>query len=227
MNPMTRREMIGGLAAGGAALSLGSVASAGGVCEGPRPKTLDYKNSDFYAADGTFNAAAAKEAYYELMRSFDYPIMPRLHTDDFWALDFGLGNFMEVGMAGIFWMNNKKYSYFGHDIYLLPGQMIPEHKHVATDMPAKMEGWCPRHGFIYTYGEGDPTPGVSERIPPMHRDIAVARTEKILHPGDVAGLSRPEEKHWMRGGPFGAIVTEYATYHDMAGLRFTHPKAKL
>jgi len=27
--------------------------------------------------------------------------------------------------------------------------------------------------------------------------------------------------------PEGAIVTGYATYHDGAGLRFSHPKAKL
>jgi len=31
----------------------------------------------------------------------------------------------------------------------------------------------------------------------------------------------------MVAGPEGAIVTEYATYHDMAALRFTNPKAKL
>jgi hypothetical protein len=31
----------------------------------------------------------------------------------------------------------------------------------------------------------------------------------------------------MIAGPEGAIVTEYATYHDMAGLRFSNPKVKL
>ncbi len=28
-------------------------------------------------------------------------------------------------------------------------------------------------------------------------------------------------------GENGAIVTEYGTYHDNAGLRFTNPRAKL
>ena len=62
-------------------------------------------------------------------------------------------------MAGIFWLNRQDYGYFGHEIYLLPGQMIPEHQHLATDKgPAKMESWHPRHGMIYTFGEGEPTP---------------------------------------------------------------------
>ncbi len=85
----------------------------------------------------------------------------------------------------------------------------------------------PRYGTIRVYGEGVPTPGVEARIPPSHKDCAVARTEKLLKPGEVAGLSKSEEKHWMRAGPEGAIVTEYATYHDGKGLRFSHPQAKL
>ena len=46
-------------------------------------------------------------------------------------------------------------------------------------------------------------------------------------PGEVGVLAGPEQWHWMHAGPEGAIVTEYATYHDGAGLRFSHPKAKL
>jgi len=190
-------------------------------------KLTTHTNDRFYKADGTFDAAAAKEAYYEMMRHYDYPIPPRLRTEDFWVLDFGLGKFTEVGMGGIFWVNNKEHNYFGHEIYLLPGQMIPEHQHVATDMPAKMEGWHVRYGWIYIYGEGEPTPGVEARIPESHKQCAVARTERILKPGEVAGLAKPCEKHWMRASDEGAIVSEYATYHDMAGLRFSHPDVKL
>ena len=72
-----------------------------------------------------------------------------------------------------------------------------------------------------------PLPGVEARISPSHRDIAVARTEVFLKPGEIKMLARPLEKHSMRAGPEGAIVTEYASYHDMKGLRFTHPKVKL
>jgi hypothetical protein len=42
-------------------------------------------------------------------------------------------------------------------------------------------------------------------------------------PGDVAKLEVAESMHWMKGGPEGAIVTEYATYHDGDGLKFSNP----
>jgi D-lyxose ketol-isomerase len=191
-------------------------------------KPKKFKNEDFYDKTGKFNVEAAKEAYYKMMRWFDYPIPERLRGPDFWTLDFGLGIFMEVGMAGIFWMNNKEHNYMGHDIWLLPGQMIPEHWHEKTeDAGPKLEGWLVRHGSAYLYGEGTPTAGVETRISPSHRDIAVARTELFLKPGEIKMLGKALEKHSMRAGPEGAIVTEFATFHDMKGLRFTHPKVKL
>jgi len=218
---MSRREVIGGIVAGAAAASI--IPSAAHAAE--KGKMTIHKNEEFYK-NGVFDAETAKKAYYEMMEYFSYPIVPRLHTDEFWALDFGLGAFTEAGMAGIFWMNNKRDNYFGHEIYLLPGQMIPEHKHVKTaDAGPKLEGWHVRHGWIYIYGEGEPTPGVDAHIPPLHKECAVARTEKKLMPGEVGELAGPEQWHWMMAGPEGAIVSEYATYHDGAGLRFSHPKA--
>ncbi len=229
MSGMNRREMLGGLAAGAASVSIirpGSVQAAP-CCPGGK-KMKAYKSKDFYTPDGKFDVEKAKKAYYELMKFYNYPIPPRLHTDDFWTLDFGLGNFMEAGMAGIFWINNIEHNYFGHEIYLLPGQMIPEHRHMKTDKTAaKLEGWHVRHGWVYIYGEGTPTPGVEERIPEMHKKCAKARTEKILKPGETACLGGPTQWHWMRAGPEGAIVSEYATAHDMAGMDFSHPKCKL
>lgn len=221
---ISRRTVLGGLVAGAVSSIIPDVAVA---AEQKKEKTVKaYRNEDFYT-DGKFNVEAAKKAYYEMMERFNYPIVDRLRTDEFWALDFGLGNFAEVGMAGIFWVNNKQDNYFGHEIYLLPGQMIPEHKHVKTpDAGPKMEAWQPRHGWIYIYGEGAPTPGVEARIPSSHKECAVARTEKKLMPGEVGQLAGAEQWHWMYA-PEGAIVTEYATYHDGAGLRFSHPKAKL
>ena len=185
-------------------------------------------NEDFYKADGSFDADRAKQAYYDMMAYHNYPIVPRLTGEEFWAVDFGLGQFTEVGMAGIFWVNSQEGNYFGHEIYLLPGQMIPEHSHKRTDQAApKMEAWQVRHGSVRIYSTGTPTPGVTERIPPIHRDMAVARSEKELLPGEVGTLNDAEAMHWMIGGPEGGIVTEYATYHDGDGLRFTHPKVSL
>jgi D-lyxose ketol-isomerase len=189
-------------------------------------KTLD--NEDFYKADGSFDTDRAKQAYYDMMAYHNYPIVPRLKGEEFWAVDFGLGQFTEVGMAGIFWVNNQEGNYFGHEIYLLPGQMIPEHSHKRTAAAGpKMEAWQVRHGSVRIYSTGEPTPGVTERIPPIHRDIAAARTEKELLPGEVGTLNEAQAMHWMIGGPEGGIVTEYATYHDGDGLRFTHPKVSL
>jgi D-lyxose ketol-isomerase len=191
-------------------------------------KTLKkYDNSHFYKEDGSFDQDAAKAAYYEMMEFYGYPIVDRLKGEEFWAIDFGLGNFAEVGMAGIFWVNNEADNYFGHEIYLLPGQMIPEHWHMPTDKGGpKLEAWQLRHGSVTLYGEGEPSEGVQDRIPPIHKDIAVARTETVLKPGEVGQLNGATKKHWMLAGPEGAIVTEYATFHDGDGLRFTHQDIK-
>jgi len=221
---ISRRTVLTGMATVAAGSILAGPAQAAEKKASPMKK---YPNEYFYTADGKFDQEKAKQAYYEMFEAFGYPIYPRLKTAEFWVAEFGVGKFAEVGMAGIFWLNEKEGNYFGHEIYLLPGQMIPEHKHVKTaDAGPKMEGWMPRYGWIYIYGEGTPTPGVEARIPESHKQCCVARTEKKLLPGEVGSLAGPEQWHWMQA-PEGAIVTEYATYHDGAGLRFTHPKAKL
>ena len=40
-------------------------------------------------------------------------------------------------------------------------------------------------------------------------------------------LKEMETFHFMMAGPEGAVVCEWANYHDNAGLRFTHPTATL
>jgi hypothetical protein len=203
----------------------GESASAAPECEKTTVKT--YTNADFYDNSGKFLDAKAKEAYFDMFRRFGYSISPALEKG-MWALDFGLGDFAHVGMAGIFWLNRQDFGYFGHEIFLLPGQMIPEHRHLATDKgPAKMESWHPRHGMIHTFGEGDETPELLPKIPASQRDIVKSRHGKPLLLDEVADLNRREAWHFMVAGPEGALVTEYGTFHDMAGLRFSNPKAKL
>ena len=221
MTNMSRRNMLGGLVAGAAAS--GSMFAA---AEEDKKMVKQYPNDHYYPADGAFDVQTAREVYYEMFDLYSYPIPDVLRTDEFWVADFGLGKFTEIGLGGIFWINRVEESYFGHEIYLLPGQSIPEHKHVKTEHKPKMEGWHVRHGSVHIYGEGEPTPGVDERIPPSHRECAVARTEKQLLPGEVGYLGGAEQWHWMKAGDQGAIVTEYGTYHDNAGLRFTHPDVK-
>ena len=188
---------------------------------------MTLQNADFYEADGTLNNDKARGAYYDMMKRFGYPIAPRLEGEEFWAIDFGLGDFVNVGMAGIFWVNDPTYKYFGHEIYLLPGQMIVEHGHVqAGDVTAKMESWQVRHGMIYTFGEGEETIPCPIRTPASQADFITTKHVKAVNIGEVDALNRPEAMHFMIGGPEGAIVTEYATYHDNAALRFTNPDVK-
>ena len=224
LNRWTRRSMLLGSAAavaGGVAARTSTAAPTG------KANVKTYKSAEFYDADGKFLEAKAREAYYDMFRRFGYPISDRLKKE-MWILDFGLGDFARVGMAGIFWLNRQDYNYFGHEIYLLPGQMIPEHKHLATDKGgAKMESWQPRHGMIYTFGEGDPTPDLIDKIPPSQRDLVESRCCLPLGIDEVGDLNRLTAWHFMVAGPEGALVTEYGTFHDMDGLRFSNPKATL
>ena len=222
----SRRSMLASTAAAaGAALVGHHAAMAADGCDKPAVKT--YTNADFYDAQGKFVADKAREAYFDMFRRFGYPISKRLEKE-MWVLDFGLGDFSRVGMAGIFWLNRQDHNYFGHEIYLLPNQMIPEHCHQATAKGgAKMESWQPRHGMIYTFGEGEPTPELIEKIPPSQRDLVKSRRCKPLGIDEVGALNRLTAWHFMVAGPEGALVTEYGTFHDMDGLRFSNPKAKL
>ena len=181
-----------------------------------------YKNDDFYN-QGKFDEAKAKEAYFEMMEKFGYPIPPNLR-ENMWATDFSLGRFTEVGMAGIFWINEIDGGYFGHEIYLLPGQMIAEHAHVGTDKAGpKMEGWHVRHGDVYLSGEGAESEEASKIIPASELKFTTVRCITHCTPGEVRKLNRAEAKHFMVAGAEGVIVTEYANYHDGDGLRFTNP----
>ena len=226
---MSRRELISGTAAvtGVVLASQLSNPLAAAQFAAPAKTVKTYSNADFYNSAGEFQADKAKEAYFDMFRRFGYSISETLQKG-IWVLDFHLGDFANVGMAGIFWVNRQEFSYFGHEIYLLPGQMIPEHQHLATDKgPAKMESWQPRHGMIHTFGEGAATPEFFAKIPASQRELVKSRHCKPLAIDEVGDLNRREAWHFMVAGPEGALVTEYGTFHDMAGLRFSNPKAKL
>lgn len=188
-------------------------------------KVRHYKNEDFYV-NGKFQVEKAKAAYFELMAAHGYPVPDSLRTN-MWATDFGLGDFVNVGMAGIFWVNFQETGYFAHEIFLLPGQMIVEHGHEATAKgKAKMESWHVRHGSIYTLGEeGGPIPPEVKLPKSQEKFITVSKCY-MMQPGDIRTLNRVGAKHFMMGGPSGAIVSEYASFHDGDGLRFSNPGVK-
>jgi hypothetical protein len=183
-----------------------------------------YTNADFYT-DGKFNADVALKAYKEMFEFYGIPYTP-LMEKDMWIAEFGLGDFEHVGMGGIFWVNDVEHGYFAHAIYLLPGQMIPEHAHVKTDYPPKFESWMVNKGWAYNFSEiGEPTAGAPE-IPEKHGPVK-SKTFIVQNVGEVAHLKKIESYHFLMAGPEGAIIDEWASYHDGAGLRFTNQKAKL
>ncbi len=226
------------------ALLIATVGAAGADADGSQPKRAVAKpaNAAFYGADGAYLADPAKNAYYEMMRAFDYPIPAVLKTDQFWVCDFLQRDFKTLGMAGIFWINahgaygtagskayggdfkEGTYGYLGHEIYLLPGQMLPEHHHIGgpDGYSPKMESWHVRYGTVEFFGEhqgaGDETrisamPAAQRPFgygEPWFKSTYVARRSA----GELYSLQDPESWHFQRAGANGAIVSEYATYHN-------------
>ena len=189
-----------------------------------KPYTKKYTNADYYT-DGVFNQDVAKKAFLDMFEYYGIPFTPFLE-ENFWVNDFGLGDFENTGMGGVFWINNSEHRYFGHEIYLLPGQMIAEHYHVPSAYPAKHESWHVRNGWVYNFGIGEPTPN-PPALPESQKEFITAQNFQIMRVGDISSLQVLESRHFLMAGDEGAVVTEYGTFHDNDGLRFTNPKASL
>jgi len=217
-------------------------------------------SKSFYKSDGSFDAEAAKKACYDMMKAFDYPICDVLKTDEFWVCDFLQRDFARLGMGGIFWINesntyagsgakaykgefkDQRFGYLGHDIFLLPGQVLPEHNHIGgpEGHGPKMEGWHVRYGTVTFFGQYKGAGDEIEiaKLPARERPwgwgekwfkckYAAKRT-----PGQTYKLVDPESWHFQRAGAQGAIVSEYATYHNHVqfskpGMKFDSSKAKV
>jgi len=185
-----------------------------------KPFAKKYTNADYYK-DGKIQPEIVKKAYLEMLESYGVPFSPTLEAG-IWMTDFSLGDFENVGMAGIFWVNDSVHSYFGHEIYLLPGQMIPEHFHVASNFPAKYESWRVNHGSCFNFGIGEPTANPPV-LPASQKEYITSLNFVRQAVDEVVSLKKVESPHFLFAGENGAIVAEYATYHDGAGLRFTNP----
>ncbi len=228
---MTRRNHLQMVAAAAGATALsGAISQAKETSTKAKSGALaKHDNAEFYK-DGKFQEETAKKAYFEMMKHHGYDMhikYAKKWATDFWVTDFGLGDFAGCGMGGVFWVNFQEYNYFAHEIYLLPGQMITEHGHVGTDKAKpKMESWHPRHGKIYCFGEtgGDIPAGVA--LPKSQEKFITVHKVTEVESGDILTLNRLEAKHFMMGGPEGAIVSEYATFQDKDGLTFSNPGVK-
>ena len=224
-----RRTACAALLGVGGGLVLPGTTSAKAPARQLRVKAaLNYKNSDFYHSDGTFDADAAKDVYLEMLKLAGYPI-PKDPKPRMYAKDWGLGEFVNIGLGGFVWVNSKEANYCALEMLLLPGQMIPEHWHVADEangIGVKMESWHVRWGKTYAYCEGEPTAKMSVKPPASQKAYITALCETPLGVGEVAGLSKPLEKHWQQAGPQGCIITEPSNFHSDACMRYTNPNIK-
>jgi D-lyxose ketol-isomerase len=194
--------------------------------DGESPEMPDWKNEMFYDADGKFQELVAKKAYLDLCEKLGCPPSDNLR-ENLAVSDFALGRFAEVGLGYLIWVNELEANYASIEIVLLPGQMIPEHWHIALDdqnVTPKMESWIVRGGSTYTYGEGEPTQPISVTIPDCQKEFTTVMRETLLRPGEVTGITKPLEKHWQLAGPRGCVLTEVSTYHSGAAVRFNDPK---
>lgn len=187
------------------------------------PYQKQYTNADFYK-DGVFQGNVALKAYEEMLGHYGIKLSDYMRKN-LWITDFELGDFENVGMAGFFWVNDKEHGYFAHEIYLLPGQMITEHKHVATDQPAKHESWMVNKGFVYNFSTGEETPD-TPKLPACQDGFITAKHWVKQNPGEILALNGIGEPHFMMAGQDGAVVYEFANYHDGDGLRFTNPSVQ-
>ena len=207
------------------ALGLGLTGSGCTITESSLP---EFKNAHFYDAQGKFKEDAAKAAYFQLMEYHGYPINENIRKNLF-VSDMGLGQFTDVGLAAVVLVNEKKWNYACLEVFLLPHQTIPEHWHVPVESEGigpKMESWVVRYGSTFTYGAGEPTQGMIAKIPVCQAQFVSMLHEVPLGPGDVTGVGEPGEKHWQQAGPEGCILSEIATYHSGAAVRFSDPKIK-
>ncbi|MEE1900067.1 hypothetical protein V1389_17090 [Flavobacterium rakeshii] len=185
-----------------------------------------YTNSDFYK-NGVFQKDIAKKAVREMLIAHGEEFTEKIDSD-IWISDFGLGDYEHVGLASVTWFNDSMYHYFVMTMYLLPGQMIPEHIHkpvlTAPAVPAKYESWRVISGWIYNFSEiGEETPNPPDI--PVSFGKVISKNFSIVNAGETQSLKKTETYHFMMAGPSGAIVDEYGVYHDRRGWFSSNPKA--
>lgn len=190
-------------------------------------KELKFTNAQFYDADGKFLEEKAKDALMEMLEYHNYPIFDGLR-EKIWLTDYNQGNYAQLGLASVMFVNNTEDKYMLMDIFLLPNQMLGEHMHFAAEgNPVKMEGWQIRHGKSYIVGIGennrDQFPQVV--VPKEHWDGKVTTNYIIeAEEGDFASLAKAESPHWQMAGPEGVVITEVGNVHTNSGVLRSDPK---
>ncbi len=208
-----------------AALGLVCMVMLGGCSDAKSASSIQFDNSYYYGPDGKFLPEKAKDAYIAVMKYHGYPVYPGIR-EKLWVSDYNTGQFSKLGLGAVMWVNNEPDRYMLQDIYLMPGQMLPEHWHLDGDNgnPAKREGWLITHGLSHVVGEGDDNLSKAVVIPKCHcNGTATVRHEVAATPGMFVPLNRVGAHHWQFAGPEGAIITEVANVHTNSAVRHQDP----
>ncbi len=223
MNPsekINRRSLLktAGVVAGASVLGAGGAAAAEEKCCGKGK--LAFTNEQFYDADGKFDVEKGKDGVMALCKYHGYPVFPEMR-EGLWVSDYDTGVFTKLGLAAFLFINNEKDRYMLMDLFLLPGQMLPEHWHLdGEENPAKREGWLVRWGASHIVGIGEPNLSPEIVIPKCHMGGKVTTEhETLAKPGMFVPLAEVKTRHWQYGGPEGAIITEVANVHTNAAVR--------
>ena len=102
--------------------------------------------------------------------------------------DFGLDDLERIGLQIVTYINTERVC--AKEMVLLPGQTCPEHRHVGSGgLPGKEETFRCRFGEVFLNAAGQSV---------------------TLHPGEQFTIY-PDTEHWFRGGPEGAVISEFST----------------
>jgi len=139
--------------------------------------------------------------------------------------DLGLGDLEHIGLELVVYENNDRYC--AKELVLFPRQTCPEHRHPRVDgrNVGKKETFRCRHGEIYLYVAGEPTPRPKAKVPRRHREFMTVWHEIVLRPGDQYTLP-PNTLHWFQAGDKGAIVSEFSSTSTDENDLFTDPRIR-
>ncbi|NQU20294.1 MAG: hypothetical protein HQ567_03355, partial [Candidatus Nealsonbacteria bacterium] len=143
---VNRRTMLKAAGTLAGATVIGTAATARAEDKAKSKPGISFKNESFYDADGKFDVEKGKDGIIALCKYHGYPIYPDMR-ENLWVSDYNTGQFTKLGLAAYMFINNEEDRYMLMDLFLLPGQMLPEHWHLAGEKnPPKREGWLVRWG---------------------------------------------------------------------------------
>jgi D-lyxose ketol-isomerase len=135
--------------------------------------------------------------------------------DNMEITDFGLGDFKNIGLAVIIYVNTSRVC--AKELIMLPGQICPQHIHPDIQgEKGKEETFRCRWGKVYLYTTGEKEGEIQARIPVKYKNNFNVFQEIILDPGSQHTL-KPNTWHWFMAGSEGAVLSEFSTHSFDAG----------